>query len=120
MNDLNKRIRQAQRQMFIEKLKENIWLVLTLVSLIVSYSAYNFIPTASHNVEGIVIDAPTTANAAAINPATLTIRLTKDHEVQVKIPNNMKHPKSGTRVELEEKTTFLFNVKSYQFIKSID
>jgi len=67
MNDLNKRIRQAQREMFIEKFKENIWLVLTLVSLIASYSAYNFIPAASHNVEGIVIDAPTTPNAAAIN-----------------------------------------------------
>ncbi|RLL50561.1 hypothetical protein D8Y20_11625 [Mariprofundus sp. EBB-1] len=96
--------------MLMEKIKENSWVFLILFSLIASYTAYNFIPASTQHVEGIVIAA------TSPNSGIFTIQLADDHRIQLDIPVL----KPGTHVELQEKTTFLFNVQSYQFIKVIE
>ncbi len=118
MNDLNKRIRQAQREILIEKLKENYWVVLILLSLIASYTAYS-IPGDSRDVDGIVINA-TYPDAETEHVGMLVVRLDNNKQVDVEVLNKATHLKAGAYVTLQENTSFFLDVKSYRFIKAVD
>ena len=118
MNDLNKRIRQAQREILMEKLKENYWVVLILFSLIASYTAYS-IPGESRHIDGIVINA-TYPESEKEHIGIANVQLADEHQVNVDVPNKSTHLKAGDHVELQENTTFFLEVKSYRYVKAIE
>jgi len=118
LNDLNKRIRQVQRQMWIEKLKENYWVLLIILSLTASYTAYS-IPGDSRNIEAVVIKA-TYPDTDKEHIGVVDVQLADDHQVTIDVPNKGKHLTKGDRIELLESTTFFLEVQSYRYVKAID
>jgi len=104
--------------MFIEKLKENYWVILIIFSLIASYTAYS-IPGNSQNVDGKVINV-SYPNNEKDHVGTINVQLADDHQVNVEVSNNAKHLKKGDHVQLQESTTFFLKVQSYRFIKATD
>jgi len=104
--------------MLIEKLKENYWVILILLSLITSYTAYN-IPGDSRNIEGMVIGV-SYPESKKDHIGIVNVQLADKHQVNVDVPNNANHLKKGDHVELLESTTFFLEVQSYRYVKAID
>ena len=116
MNDIDKRIKKAKREAFLEAVNGYKWAILIFFCLAGILIA--FIPISSQKVIGVVVSS-SYSNTEVGNVITLTIELSKNHQVRAKVPNNQPL-KVGANVELIENTSLLFDIQTYRFIQYVD